>query len=49
MRQPAKLIGQDSSKTDLLLLATSILKITNEPFECKKFIREILHSIKQAT
>ena len=49
MRQLATMIGQDGSKTELMLLATTILKIMNEACECKKFIRDILLAIKQAT
>ncbi|HEX7445088.1 MAG TPA: hypothetical protein VF300_01740, partial [Methanothrix sp.] len=49
MRQPATLISRDSSKADLLLLATTVLKIMNETRECEKFVREILLAIKQAT
>ena len=49
MRQLSTMIDQDSSKTDLLLLATTILKIMNEASERKKFIHDILLAIKQAT
>ncbi len=43
------MIDQDGSKTEMMLLATRILELMNEACECKKFIHEFLHAIKQAT